>query len=296
MRAIRSTPTSQPRNLTIAQLNRQLSKIDVGSIHRRDRERVLPRYPRGLRRSLMCSYLGEANTRPPGLPGWSRKPWMAASNRLLARHAAFRHARFDIAFDVDELELKARYCAQTCLNLMRNQDAVTGYAAAAVYASEQDIVPPSLVTPNRTVDGCRRRLCDPAWWQRNLKRMSYRATEAVERDNGLVQAVAGLDASDDAVERRTFDKVRSSAFLEETMVVNDSGECLSLADIADSTNSNPAIRRAELMVRLSGFEEYAATTGDGSYFITLTVPSRFHAYRRTGHQNAKYDGSDPAAA
>lgn len=283
------------RAMSLTELSHAVAKMDFGGVHSRLRDAVLPRYPSGTRKHLLRRYLQEANDRPIGLPGWSLRPWMTACERLQDRDRILLRARYGLAFDFDEIDLKARRCARMCRDAMSGKGALEGYKAAAAFAADQGVAPPSFQVRQRTVDSCRLRLGDPAWWRRKLKRILYRETEAVERDNGLVQAIRGLYASDAAVDRRQDDKARSRSFLEETFAVNSDGECVSLAEISDATISNPTNRKAEMMTRLSGFEDRAKQNGDSAIFITMTLPSRFHAYRRTGDRNQKYDGSDPLA-
>lgn len=270
-----------------------LQPIDVGGIHRSTREHVLPKYPPGMHNYLSARYLETATTRSPGLPGWSREPWMKANQELQSLDQSLRRGRFYLAADAEERRLKSKRCANACLHLLRGQNRRTGYRAAAKFALEQGVQPPLVKPGHVSLDGCRRRLANPSWWRRKLKRVIYQQSEAVERELGLVQAKAGLYASDDAVLRRQQDKARSRAFLEECIAVNDQGESISLAEISDTNVSNPRIRRAELMTRLSGSEEYANRHGHAASFLTLTLPSRFHSHRHDGESNRKWDGSTP---
>lgn len=66
--------------------------------------------------------------------------------------------------------------------------------------------------------------------------------------------------------------------LEATTARNEEGQVLTLAELAAKSTANKAIRRAELMTRISGFERYTDAEGHQGVFITLTCPSRFQRY------------------
>jgi hypothetical protein len=59
--------------------------------------------------------------------------------------------------------------------------------------------------------------------------------------------------------------------------------------------ANPEVRRAELMVRMRGFEDYAKAAGHTALFYTLTTPSKFHRYSGAG-LNPKYQHTTPRQA
>lgn len=76
-------------------------------------------------------------------------------------------------------------------------------------------------------------------------------------------------------------------------VVSDEGVVLNLAECVEASVANPENRRAELMVRMRGFEGVANLAGHQGVFITLTAPSKFHAVHSSGHSNNKYQGANP---
>ena len=276
----------------------ELARIDITGIHRAVRNEVLPKYPRSLQRALKREYLataGPTRTRAPDAKPGDYDSWARANRQLFERDCQLAGGRFFLASNPEEIKLKAARCTRIARGLISKQPtAIVAYDAACNFATHQGVTPPAPTSVTQTLQGCLTRLADDRWWGRKLKRTLYRTSEQSERDFGLVQATTGLYASDDAVERREQDRARSRALLAETYAINECGQTLTLADIAETTISNPAIRRSELMVRLRGFEEYATKHNHVGEFFTLTLPSRFHAYRRHGDANPNFDGSSPA--
>lgn len=81
--------------------------------------------------------------------------------------------------------------------------------------------------------------------------------------------------------------------MKELVAVSDAGDQLPLFDIVEASQSNPALRRAELMVRARGFEEVAEFAGHAAEFWTLTTPSAFHCMHSNGTKNEKWEGFTP---
>ena len=101
--------------------------------------------------------------------------------------------------------------------------------------------------------------------------------------------------------RRQQQNRRNAEALANTTAVNDLGQEFTLAELAAKGPANKAIKRAELMTRIAGFERIARELGHGGLFITITCPSRMHAHRTVGgwkvEPNPRYDNeSTPRTA
>ncbi|WFR81391.1 replication endonuclease [Janthinobacterium rivuli] len=140
------------------------------------------------------------------------------------------------------------------------------------------------------------RLVDAHWWRRQLRKRVKRAFEAGNIRLGYVNYRGEPYASNDAVLSRLAQNRRNAAALAATLVQNENGQQFSIAELAEKTTANKAIRRGELMLRINGFEQIARECGDQGIFITWTCPSRFHAMQHSGKANDKFDGSTPREA
>ncbi|MEX0144861.1 replication endonuclease [Massilia sp. LMS1-1-1.1] len=140
------------------------------------------------------------------------------------------------------------------------------------------------------------RLVDARWWRRQLRKRVGRAFEAGNIRLGYVNYRGEPYASTEAVLARLAQNRRNAAALAATLVQNENGQQFSIAELAEKTTANKAIRRGELMLRINGFEQIARECGDQGIFITWTCPSRFHAVQHSGKPNPKYDNSTPREA
>ncbi len=150
-----------------------------------------------------------------------------------------------------------------------------------------------------TRSGALARLVDELWWRRALRNTHALLLEGTSIDLGLVRHGRGCYISDDSLKRRTAQRRRNSRTLENVAAINDRGQEFTLADIAARGVANAAIRRAELMTRISGFEVIARDCGHRAQFVTVTCPSRMHRWRRGSDDstpNPSYDGTLPNQA
>ncbi|MDC8444633.1 MAG: replication endonuclease [Nitrosomonas sp.] len=126
--------------------------------------------------------------------------------------------------------------------------------------------------------------------------MRLRTIESISRNIELVTRYRSTYVSDYAVNIKRKQKEKNREYLESTFICNEVGEQFSVQELSDCSVSNPAIRRAELMVRIKGFEMVADHLGHVGEFYTLTTPSRMHACLHTGATNPRYDGTTPLQA
>jgi hypothetical protein len=141
------------------------------------------------------------------------------------------------------------------------------------------------------------RMSAEKWWRRQL-RGRFRKIEAAAIATGFVHRQAGLYASDLTVNRRQKQRRKNARLLESLEAIHDqTGQICTLAELAATNVSNPAIRRAELMTRVRGMEEFANEIGLVGLFLTLTTPSRMHArLLATCAANPNYNGTRPDVA
>ena len=142
-----------------------------------------------------------------------------------------------------------------------------------------------------------KRVLDPLFWRRQIRKLHIRRIEAAAIRLGMVRRGVALYVSDEAMHRIRHQRRRNRQLLEQSTATNEEGQQFTLAELADVSVSNPALRRNELMVRIRGFEEIARELGHVGLFITISCPSRYHAaYADTGKRNPKYAGTTPRDA
>lgn len=212
-----------------------------------------------------------------------RTDYAAANLRLGVLNAELKDAHLTRAFDEQAIRDHAENYARLCSRM----HSVEARMSFAIYLG---IEPPAgkSVTPN----GAAGRLDDPLWWRRQLRKRWTRSAENAMRDLGIIRKGRAPYASDDAVRHRAAQKRRMRSYLENSVAVTkleDGKELqLSLLEVAEKSNANPAIRRAEFMTRCRGFEEIAKDLGHVAEFVTLTAPSHFHAQLASGGRNTAF--------
>jgi len=210
---------------------------------------------------------------------------------LLGLHE--RLVRADMRISMDDYELR-EFCrgkAQLCqaIHSKRNDE-------AAEVRMRRVLEPYGIDFPDCEQLPAIQRCKDERWWHRKIRKIQVQTLEQINRDMHLVHRKDEVYASTQNVYRRRGQKARNRRLMSELKAVNQEGQEFTLQDLVDTSVSNPEIKRAELMVRLSGFEKVAKSRDLSAEFYTLTCPSRFHSTHITGRANAAYDGSSASDA
>jgi hypothetical protein len=126
--------------------------------------------------------------------------------------------------------------------------------------------------------GYQKRLLCSKWWTRALSRKKDRSYEANQIVDGLVKRGQQLYSSDATVLKAVHRAQEAIKYFDSLEMVSDSGETVDMTNIVEHSIANPNNRRAELMIRIAGFEVYAYEHNFIAEFYTITCPSRFHRY------------------
>lgn len=134
---------------------------------------------------------------------------------------------------------------------------------------------------------CIARTCDERWWRRQVRRKQAQVMDQIARDLRTVHRRSMPYCANTTVTRRLVQKNRNRELLKALEAVNNEGDAYTLAELSELSVSTPAKRRAELMVRMRGFEEVAQDYGHTGLFITTSAPSEYHPCREIRNKKGR---------
>ncbi|WP_299791431.1 replication endonuclease [uncultured Shewanella sp.] len=220
---------------------------------------------------------------------------------------------YSINVEDKDHKAQAKYHARSCIKTAATSgdNLLNAYNRIIHYITGYQITPPKLSeavlnnlktgTLNETelaqVVGVLKRANDEAWWKPKLRRQHNRQIETISRLLNQVNKHRGIYASNITVDNFKTQWQNNQELLENTIATNELDYSVSLAELSKLNVSNPAIRKAELMVRIRGFEDYAKQMGYSALFLTMTTPSKYHrSYSKSGDANPNWNGATPLDA
>lgn len=209
--------------------------------------------------------------------------WLLELAEQLAESTVYR------GVDEDYIRKRAEMNART---VAKKQGYPAAERIAAALCAAQGITESDAPTLSGRVS---RYKCEK-WWRRQIRKVSRREVEAIFISQGIVCKRQHIYCSDAALNSVRRMKARNRQTLSAITLVNEAGHKVPLIDVVEGSTASPEKRRIELIVRMVGQEQYAARNGHAATFITVTLPSRFHANRPDGSQNPSYDGTTPREA
>ncbi|GJL72552.1 MAG: hypothetical protein NMNS01_17510 [Nitrosomonas sp.] len=219
-----------------------------------------------------------------------RANYEQANHNLQDIHEQLRIEDLNLCADHEELRAAAKRYAQKCyIARQRAKTNAAAYQAALRIVDHYQVKRPTLKGNNW--EPALNRMCCRHWWHRRIQILRLRKIETIARNIDLVNRYKGTYASDYTIHVKRKQKATNRLYLSSTYICNENGESFSLQNLADRSVSNPAIRRAELMVRVKGFEIVADHLGHVGEFFTITTPSRMHACLHNGKANPRHDGT-----
>lgn len=249
---------------------------------------LLGSLPFGARNAVRREYLKMRNA-PHATPNFMDDRWPKANHYL--HDLCVRIDRLPLPLSAGDGEI-IKYAERQAKN--SKELAIDGFPLSVrlAYASTLGINTDNIKF--KTDEGLSQRLMCSKFWRRRLRKGLGREIESINRNElGLVSKFRQPYVSNDTLDARRSQRRRNRQMMECVEVINDLGQSFTLIDLVERSVSNPAIRRAELMARISGFERIAIECEHAGEFITLTCPSKYHARRVSGRRNPKFAGFAP---
>ncbi|CAG0902389.1 unnamed protein product [Cyprideis torosa] len=235
-------------------------------------ESVLSCLPLSLQSSVANTYSYQFNT-----------TGRQAANLYLLNVQNYLSGKTLLTHSDENIRLKAERLADNCK--------INDLERATKYLNSQGFELPAGDTEQSIIA----RIKCPLWWGRSLRRKQDREQEQLHIQLGLIRTGQQPYCSTSLLNRIQARQQRALEIMEGFEAVSDEGEVLNLLDVLKGSVANPAVRRAELMVRMRGFEDYANQQQHTGMFYTITCPSKYHRVSGRG-LNDKYQDFTPRDA
>ncbi|MEQ9917158.1 replication endonuclease [Pectobacterium aroidearum] len=131
------------------------------------------------------------------------------------------------------------------------------------------------------------RVSSPEYWRPILWRIRCHWAGCRDTAQNRVHKIVSPYVSVRALREFAHSQQRMSEFLENHDLESSDGDRISLETAYNSGNSCPKNRRTELMTRLRHTGEFFTSEGYAGYFLTITLPSRYHSNRVNGSENER---------
>ncbi|PSV16537.1 replication endonuclease [Photobacterium kishitanii] len=223
-----------------------------------------------------------------------------AMRSLVAANERLTKNEFRYTFSDDQLVTFAKAKSHTVMKAVAviEDDAQAFQVASSILADyglyfSDDVI--KAKSENNELRSLVNRATNELWWRRALRKLSAIEVERVARDLAIVHKYGQAYCSNYSVSRRRERDTDNKAILENTVAYDEVNEdnWFTLSDLADKSVSNPVVRRAEMFVRLKGFEAIAQDNDHVAMFYTLTCPSRFHSVSKSHVNQAWLDAGKP---
>lgn len=220
--------------------------------------------------------------------------YLNADKRLQDKKQLIKFSGFNCTWDDDKIKRYADKMSEQCAKLICKQtEAMCKLFAADMFVYDHEIAPIE-VDPKKPdeVEAALNRYVCPYWWRRQLRKLQSSRIEQLARDLHIISYVKQPYCSDVMFGVKIARDADNRELLEKMVAVANHGDIdehmVDLVKAIDSSISNPAVRAAELMVRMRGCEEVAQDLGYVGEFVTWTAPSQYHSTNKNGQPNKRY--------